>query len=78
MAVTLESMRADIARIIELDPSEVGDADNLPDLGLDSMRLMDLISLWEDQGLRADFSIFAEHASLGEWWQAVQHLQAGA
>ena len=78
MALTLAQMRDDIARIIELDVSEVGDDDNLPDLGLDSMRLMDLISLWEVQGLRADFSVFAEHATLGAWWHEVEKLQAGA
>src|SRR3546814_4364224 len=41
---TLESMRADIARILHEDPSEIGNDDNLMDLGLDSMRTMTLAS----------------------------------
>ena len=76
MTLTLEKMREDIAEIIELDPSEIGDQDSLPDLGLDSLRLMRLVLAWEEAGLRADFSVFAEYSTLGEWWREVSRLQA--
>lgn len=75
MAVTLEQMRKDIAAIIHLDPEEIGDDDSLPDLGLDSLRLMRLVMGWEEAGLKADFSHFAEFATLGEWWREVARLQ---
>lgn len=78
MSLTLEKMRADIAALIDLEPEEIGDDDSLPDLGLDSLRLMRLVLGWEEAGLKADFSIFAEYATLGEWWQEVEKLQAGA
>ena len=71
MSLTLERMRADIARVIHLDPEEVGDGDSLPDLGLDSLRLMRLALQWEEAGLKADFSMFAEHTTLGEWWTEI-------
>lgn len=77
MALTLDSMRTDIARIINLDPSEIGDNDNLADLGLDSLRLMDLVTGWEEAGLNADFGIFAEYATLAEWWREVEKIQIG-
>lgn len=77
MALTQESMRADIARIIGMEPSEIGDHDNLADLGLDSLRLMDLTTSWEEAGLKADFGIFAEYATLAEWWREVEKIQAG-
>ena len=77
MALTLDGMRADIARIINLDPSEIGDHDNLADLGLDSLRLMDLTMAWEEAGLRADCGIFAEYSTLAEWWREVEKIQAG-
>ncbi|MFE3836165.1 phosphopantetheine-binding protein [Pseudogemmobacter sonorensis] len=71
MSLTLERMRADIARMIHLDPEEIGDTDSLPDLGLDSLRLMRLAMEWEEAGLKADFSILAEHGTLGEWWAEI-------
>ena len=78
MSLTLEKMRADIAELIDLEPEDIGDDDSLPDLGLDSLRLMRLILSWEEAGLQADFSVFAEYATLGEWWQQVEQIQAGA
>lgn len=71
MSLTLERMRADIARMIHLPVDEIGDDDSLPDLGLDSLRLMRLALEWEAAGLRADFSLFAESTSLGEWWAEI-------
>ncbi len=71
MSLTLEQMRADIARAVDLEPAEVGDDDNLPDLGLDSMRLMRLVMGWEEAGLALDFGLFAEYSTLGDWWREV-------
>lgn len=78
MTLTLEQMRKDVAELIDLDPSEVGDDDMLPDLGLDSLRLMRLVMVWEEAGLKADFELVTEYATLGEWWrEVVQPAQAG-
>lgn len=71
MTLTLERMRADIATAIHMDPSEVRDDDHLADLGLDSLRLMRLVLAWEEAGLKADFSLFAEYETLGDWWTHV-------
>ena len=77
MTLTLERMRKDVADLIDLAPSEVGDDDMLADLGLDSLRLMRLVMAWEEAGLKADFGLFAEYATLGEWWrEVVQPAQA--
>ncbi|RJL11894.1 phosphopantetheine-binding protein [Paracoccus siganidrum] len=77
MTLTLDKMRADVAELIDLDPSEIGDDDILPDLGLDSLRLMRLVLAWEEAGLKADFGLFAEYATLGDWWrEVVQPAQA--
>ena len=76
MTVTLEKMRADIARLIDLEPEEIGTDDHLPDLGLDSHRLMQLVTAWEAAGLKVDFAVFAESATLGEWWEAISRQQA--
>ena len=46
MAITLEQMRADIAAMIHEEPEETGLDDNLMDLGLDAMRVMNLLVEW--------------------------------
>ncbi len=77
MTLTLEQMRKDVAELVDLDPAEIGDGDMLPDLGLDSLRLMRLVLGWEQAGLKADFGLFAEYSTLGEWWrEVVQPAQA--
>lgn len=78
MTLTLDQMRADIARLVHMDPSEIADDDNLPDLGLDSMRLMNLVLKWEEVGLKADFGTFAEFQTLAEWWEQVCRLQGAS
>lgn len=75
MTLTIDQMRADIAALIHMDAAEIGDDDNLADLGLDSMRLMSLVLQWEQAGLKADFGVFAEFYTLGEWWAEVQKIQ---
>ncbi len=69
--ISLEEMRADIARLVHMAADEIEMEDNLYDLGLDSMRVMQLLLDWEGRGLRADFSRFAEEATLAGWWAIV-------
>lgn len=79
MTLTLEQMRNDIAKVLEVEPAEIKNDDHLPDLGLDSLRLMRLVMQWEQEaGLNADFSVFAEYATLGEWWHEVAAIQDSA
>ena len=54
--LTRERMRADIAAMIHEDPEEIGGDDNLIDLGLDSMRAMNLLVRWAETGLTLDFA----------------------
>ncbi len=68
MTLTLDRMRADVAKVIHMDPADIRDDDHLGDLGLDSLRLMRLVLAWEEAGLSADFSLFAEYDTLGDWW----------
>ncbi|RUM98229.1 phosphopantetheine-binding protein [Pseudaminobacter arsenicus] len=78
MAITLESMRADIAEMIHEDPDGIGIEDNLMDLGIDSMRLLNLILKWQEDGLDLDFAELADRFTLAGWWEAIETKQAGA
>ncbi|HEY9216061.1 MAG TPA: phosphopantetheine-binding protein [Ancylobacter sp.] len=74
--ITREKMRADIAAMLHEDPSEIGDEDSLMDLGLDSMRAMNLVLLWSEGGLELEFSEFAENPTLNGWWALVSRKQS--
>jgi len=73
--LTLERMRADVAKLISEAPEDVRDDDNLMDLGLDSMRVLGLVIAWGEHGIALEFSHLAEHTTLAGWWQVVQDLQ---
>lgn len=75
MTVTLHQLRADIAAIIEEDVSVVGDQDNLMDLGLDSMRAMNLVMQWDEQGVPLDFADLAEAPTLAGLWAILEKRQ---
>jgi bifunctional isochorismate lyase/aryl carrier protein len=76
--LSLESMRADIARMLHESPENILDDDNLMDLGLDSMRLMKLAAQWREAGARLEFSDLAADATLAHWWAVATRGQAGA
>ncbi len=63
----LARMRADLATLLEIPQDEIGDDDFLPDLGLDSMRLMDLVQRWQDEGWNVNFGVLAERPQLSHW-----------
>ncbi len=65
---TMEQMRQDIAAMIYVDADEIGDEDNLMDLGLDSMRAMNLLLLWQKRGVSLTFSDLAASPTLESWW----------
>lgn len=74
--LTLERMRADIARMVHEQPEDIALDDNLMDLGLDSMRVLNLLLAWNETGIGLDFSEIAEHTTLGGWWDVVQRRLA--
>ncbi|MHB0774559.1 phosphopantetheine-binding protein [Halomonas sp. WWR20] len=73
--LTLERMREDVARMIDEPAETIGDDDNLLDLGLDSMRMLNLSMAWSDTGVALEFADLAESLTLREWWQTVQRKQ---
>lgn len=72
--LTLERMRADIAAVLHETPNAIADDDNLMDLGVDSLRALNLSLLWSES-VPLDFSELAEHVTLAEWWAVVQARQ---
>lgn len=69
--LTKERMRADIAAMVHETPDAIGDDDNLMDLGVDSMRALNLSLLWSE-AVPLEFSELAEHVTLAGWWSVVE------
>ena len=74
-ALTLDRLRGDVARILEQDAAMIGDDDNLMDLGLDSMRTMNLVLEWEEAGVPIGFPDLAETTTLAGLWAIVSERQ---
>lgn len=66
-AFSLDALRADIARLLHEDPSEIGDEDSLIDLGLDSIRAMTLVTRWREAGAGLTFAEAAEQPTVAHW-----------
>ncbi|MDR5651060.1 phosphopantetheine-binding protein [Ruixingdingia sedimenti] len=78
MTLTLDDMRADLAAALDLPPEAIGMEENVYDLGLDSMRLMDLMLRWEAAGVAIDYGVLSERLTLAAWWAEAERLQSGA
>ncbi|MCY1023005.1 isochorismatase family protein [Pyxidicoccus sp. MSG2] len=60
-------IRADVAEVLQLSPTELGDDENLLERGLDSIRLMSLIERWRSAGTEVTFVELAERPTLTDW-----------
>ena len=76
--LTLESLRADIAKIVGESPEDIGLDDDLMDCGLDSLRLLNLAITWNQSGLQLDMSELAGKLTLRALWQVVESRQTRA
>jgi len=75
--MTKERMRADLARMLRMAPEEVRDDDDLGDLGLDSLRTMNILLRWSEAGLDLEFSELAERLTLRCWWAVAERKLTG-
>jgi len=67
-SLSRDRMRAEIAATLCLSPDQIGEDENLIDLGLDSLRAMALVLRWQERGLHLDFAELAEQPTLAHWW----------
>ena len=70
--LSAEQVRADVARLLGCDPAELGEQEDLLDLGLDSMRIMSLVESWRTAGAPGlEFADLAENPRLDRWTELV-------
>ncbi|MER6528578.1 amino acid adenylation domain-containing protein [Streptomyces sp. NPDC001508] len=68
LPASLDELRRRIARKLHLDPSEIGDDDDLVGLGLDSVTTMAMVGAWRGAGLAATYHEFTESPTVSDWW----------
>ncbi len=73
--ITLERLRADVARALREEPEAIGYDDNLMDWGLDSIRLLSLVMAWNEDGLGLDISEIGTETTLNGWWRIIEQRQ---
>lgn len=66
-----ELVRSRVAELMFMDASDIGDHDNLLELGLDSIRIMDLVETLRGDGLDVSFETLAAAATVHEWATAL-------
>ncbi|WP_045418416.1 isochorismatase family protein [Vibrio campbellii] len=71
-ALSLESMRKDVAGILDVDLDEVDVDENLIFLGLDSIRVMTLHSRWKALGFNVELAEMVALHTIKDWWEATQ------
>lgn len=64
----VQTLLREVAAMIEMPASDLHLDDNLIDMGLDSIRLMSLVTRWRQQGLSPEFTRLAERPAIRDWW----------
>ncbi|NKI73136.1 isochorismatase [Dickeya sp. CFBP 2040] len=69
----LARLRAELLPL--LDDDDISDDDNLLDYGLDSVRIMSLVTRWRQQGHDLDFVALVKNPTLRHWHQLLSQPQ---
>jgi aryl carrier-like protein len=70
--INFEKIHTDVALALFTTPDQIAMDDNLADMGLDSMRIMSLVTQWQEEGMELDFIAFAETLTLAAWKAAFE------
>ncbi|WP_405160825.1 phosphopantetheine-binding protein [Nocardia sp. NBC_01499] len=66
--LTYDVIRTLVAESLYLTSDELGDTDDLFAAGLDSVRLIGLLTHWKTYGVVVGFADLAERPTLRDWW----------
>ncbi|MBQ4844777.1 isochorismatase family protein [Pseudoalteromonas sp. MMG013] len=69
---TLEGLKAHIVPLIDCEPEEFDEFESLIDYGLDSVQVMNLIALWQQQGIETNFIELAQIPTLSAWVELLE------
>ena len=69
--LTFEDIRVDVAGLASTSAAAIGADDDLVAVGVDSIGVIKLASLWSSRGVDITFADLIERRTLGEWWQLI-------
>ncbi|MFD3744325.1 amino acid adenylation domain-containing protein [Nocardia sp. NPDC058633] len=69
-------IRAAIARHLDITADAVAEADDLIQLGLDSIRTMKLAGAWRKRGIAVNFALLAAHPTVDAWYALLNGADA--
>ncbi|HIW90696.1 MAG TPA: isochorismatase [Candidatus Corynebacterium faecigallinarum] len=70
----IEKVKARVAELLDTDIASLDEDEELMDQGLDSVRLVEIVSLVRAEGFQADFADLAEDSSLSAWRELLADL----
>ncbi|MFJ4171518.1 isochorismatase family protein [Paenarthrobacter sp. NPDC089714] len=71
-------LRGKVAELAYLDPEEIDPAENLGDLGVDSIRMMELVEFLRTAGYQVAYEQLAEEPTIKHWAFTLDAATAGA
>ncbi|UDQ76448.1 isochorismatase [Pectobacterium brasiliense] len=77
-ALTKQGLRAHLLTLIDEEEDQFDEDENLIDYGLDSVRMMSLLTEWRNQGVTLSFVDLARNPSLNAWWALIEKQQGAA
>ncbi|KAF7767612.1 bifunctional isochorismate lyase / aryl carrier protein [Pseudoalteromonas citrea] len=69
---SLDGLKAHILPLIDCEPDEFDEFESLIDYGLDSVQVMNLIALWQQQGIETNFIELAQIPTLSAWVELLE------
>lgn len=70
----MASLRVKVATLMNVEVTDLDEDEELMDQGLDSVRLVEVVSFLRDAGYQADFADLAEDSSLAAWRELLEEL----
>ncbi|EGO63958.1 phosphopantetheine-binding protein [Acetonema longum] len=67
-SLTLQLVRQQVAELLDEEPSDIDDNEDLTDKGLDSVRMMSLVEKWRGIGVDVTFMKLVKRPTIAHWW----------
>lgn len=64
---TIKQVKARVANMLEVDEGSLNDTDSLEDQGLDSVRMVEIVSFLRSEGFDVDFADLIDDSTILNW-----------